>query len=428
MNRKTKILILEPFYTNFHNDFAKFLSDDIHTFIFNLGNILYTKEAKKIVVHSKILNQNFNKADIEIVKNIKTLYSETLRKIENREPSLGDIEYQAKYISFLREYLQEQNINLVIMHNDLRWQHRLGIEVCKELNIDYLVTERGLFRPYTTTVDFKGVNAYSSIIKDKEYYKNISIKEKQLPIYTVTKFINLKVNIKFIAFILLNKIGDLFGQNTTIRNKNYKLLQYAKLFIKQKLFFKNKSKEFLPNKYIFVPLQVKNDTQILIHSNFKDIQEFITKIENDFYSLDLNIRNGFNLVFKIHPLENGIVDYKFHSKSYISNMDTRKLIKNSEFVVTLNSTVGFEALQYFKTVIVLAEAFYKIEEIVILSSKNNFFSDLEKICKNNDTIDQKLIKKFVKYLRYDYQINGNLFNFDKNMFIDIYNKLKKKER
>jgi len=60
------------------------------------------------------------------------------------------------------------------------------------LNINYLVTERGIFRPDTTTIDFKGVNGYSSIPKDINFYKNLNIKERTLRSYKISKWINLK--------------------------------------------------------------------------------------------------------------------------------------------------------------------------------------------------------------------------------------------
>ena len=161
-----KILILEPFYTKFHIDLAKSLSNDISAFVFNYGNVVYLSDTKKIYVNKELKTIEYSQIDLNIVKNTKTLYSETLRKIENREPTESDFEYMARYIAFVREYLTKNKIELVTMHNDLRWQHALAIEVCKELRVKYLITERGIFRPDTTTIEFEGVNGYSSLPKD----------------------------------------------------------------------------------------------------------------------------------------------------------------------------------------------------------------------------------------------------------------------
>ena len=414
-----KILILEPFYTNLHIELANYLSDDIKALIFNIGNMVYLKDAGKTIVHKYILKAKYTQRDMKVVETTKTLYTETLRKIDGVEPSYEDFEYMAKYVSFLRGYLKNENIELVTMHNDLRWQHSLAIEVCKELGVKYLITERGIFRPDTTTIEFKGVNAYSSLPKDKEFYKKHDVVSKELKSYKVSKVTNLKVNIKFAIFILLNKIGSIFGLNSTIRNKSYSLSTYINLFIKQKFGKSNKNIVTLPKRYVFVPLQVNTDTQILIHSDFKDMQEFISKVENDFYSLESDI----GLVFKIHPMEKGIIEYLFDKRSIVVDSDTNELVKNSECIVTINSTVGFEAIEKYKKVLVLGGAFFKIDGIAICSSKETFLEDLKNTLNNNNTIDMCIIDKFVSYLKYEYQVNGNLFNWSNETFEEIKKKL-----
>lgn len=413
-----KILILEPFYTNFHSELAKKLSDDISTFIFNYGNIIYLNGAKKVYVHKEIENISFTNKDLKIAKNTQTLYTETLRKIENIEPSQSDFEYMAKYISYLRKYLLDNNIELVTMHNDLRWQHSLSIEICKELGVKCLITERGIIRPDTTTIEFQGVNAYSSLPKDKEFYKNYSIHEKTLRSYKVSKFTSLKVNLKFIVFIILNKIGSIFNLNTQVKNRDYSLVKFAKLFLKQKLTKKNSLDVSLPKKYLFVPLQVNTDTQLLIHSDFQDMQEFICKVEKEFYSLD----TGMGLVFKRHPMEQGMVEYKFDTRSIVVNSDTNELVQNSECVITINSTVGFEAIQKYKLVIVLGEAFFKIDGIAVCSSKDSFKDDMQNVLDGNIELDNEAIEAFVKYLKFEYQVNGSLFNWSDETFDEINNK------
>lgn len=414
-----KILILEPFYTNFHIELAKSLSNDISAFVFNYGNTVYLQGAKKIIVHKKLEHVIAKQNDIILAQETKTLYTESIRKIKCREPLQSDFEYMAKYIGFLRNYLSSDKIELVTMHNDLRWQHALAIKVCKEMGVKYLVTERGIFRPDTTTIDFLGVNGYSGLPKDKEYYKSYKVQEKKLKSYKVSRLTNLETNIRFALFIILNKIGDILELNSKIKNKSYSLLKYVKLFIKQKFSKKVNQNTTLPKKYIFIPLQVNTDTQILIHSDFKDMQAFISFVEKEFYTLDSNVA----LVFKIHPMEKGIVNYKFDNKSYVVDSDTNVLIKNSECVVTINSTVGFEAMQEYKNVLVLGEAFFKIDCISVCSSKKSFIHDLTRILSGKVERDDEAIEAFVQYLKYEYQVNGNLFNWSNETLEEVKGKI-----
>ena len=415
-----KLLLLETFYSNFEIELAKSISNDIEALVFNIGNILYLNGASKIIVHKKILKSDFSQRDIIIAKTTRTLYTETLRKIDNIEPSIEDIEYMAKYISFLRTFLINKKVEMILMHNDLRWQHSLAIKVCKELNVKYLITESGLFRPDTITIDFQGVNAYNSLPRDKEYYKDYDINKKELRSYKISKWINTKVNIKFSLFILLNKMGDILNINSKLKNKNYSLLKYIKLFIRQQISKRNNKNIMSPSKYIFVPLQVNTDSQILVHSDYKNMQEFISRVERDFYNLESDIK----LIFKIHPMEKGIVEYKFDNRSITTDRDTNELIENSECVVTINSTVGLEAIKRYKKVLVLGNAFFKIDGISLSSSKETFKDDIKSALDGKVGVDNEAIDKFVQYLKYEYQINSDLFNWDIQALNLVKEKLK----
>lgn len=69
----------------------------------------------------------------------------------------------ARFYVALKGFVIEKDINLVLLHNDARWYHAVAIDICKELGINYLVTEQGLIRPFTTVIDPQGVNANSKI-------------------------------------------------------------------------------------------------------------------------------------------------------------------------------------------------------------------------------------------------------------------------
>ena len=409
-----KILILEPFYTNFHCDLANSLSSEVYSFVFNLGNLIYLKGSHKLLVNKKISNYSYSLSDLNIAKNTKSLYTERKRKLDQVEPSEDDFIYMAKYIAFLRDFLKQEKIDFIVMHNDLRWQHALAVYVCKQLDIKYLITERGLFRPNTTTVEFQGVNAYSSLPVNIDFYDSIIPKDFSFKEHSISKFKHLQINLKFAIFLCLNSLGDILKINTQLANKRYNLVDYASLFLKQRNYFKNKLSVPLPKKYIFIPLQVNTDTQVLVHSGYENIQDFISHVEKTFY----DEQNNVSLVFKPHPMDKGM-EYTFDSRSIVVDSDTNKLIQGSEFIITINSTVGFEAIQHYKVVIVLGEAFYKIPKLCVASSIKSFKKDLLTCLTNRITVDHQLVDKFIFYLKSQYQVSGNLFNYDIAMLENI---------
>lgn len=409
-----KVLILEPFYTNFHCELANSLSSEVYSLVFNLGNLIYLKGSHKLLVNKKISHYSYSSTDLHIAKNTKSLYTEKKRKLDQVEPSEDDFIYMAKYIAFLRDFLMQEKIDFIVMHNDLRWQHALAVYVCKQQDIKYLITERGLFRPNTTTVEFQGVNAYSSLPVNIDFYDSIITKDFSFKKYSISKFKHLQINLKFVIFLCLNSLGGILKINTQLANKRYSLVDYASLFLKQRNYFKNKLSVPLPKKYIFIPLQVNTDTQVLVHSGYENIQAFISHVEKTFY----DGQNNVSLVFKPHPMDKGI-EYTFDSRSIVVDSDTKKLIQGSEFIITINSTVGFEAIQHYKVVIVLGEAFYKIPKLCVASSIQSFKKDLLTCLTSRMTIDHQLVDKFIFYLKSEYQVSGNLFNYDIAMLENI---------
>ncbi len=410
------ILILEPNYSNFEQDLAGYLAkekkDKIYSFIFNLGLYAYLWKTQPIFVNKKLKYQIYDEQDKEFVLNTKTLFSEQIKKREKRNFTEQEIIYQAKYVAFAKHFLKQHAIDFVVMHNDLRWQHALTIQVCQLPNIRYLVTEFGVFRPSTITVDFKGVNAYSSLPKTANFYQHYEMPNEILTDYSTSFFKQLWVYGKFGGFLSLNLIGQLFKLNVLLQNKQYSFLNYTKLFFSQTFTKTMGESTKTPKKYLFVPLQVNTDTQILVHSPFTDIQSFITFVENTYLKLPQTIQAEYRLVFKVHPMELSVQHYQFHPNSLVLNSDTHALIQDAALVITINSTVGFEALALHKKVLVLGEAFYKIPQICICSQPNTLAEDIINGLQTNNEPSSEIIDRFIAYLKYEYQINGNVYNYD----------------
>jgi hypothetical protein len=99
--------------------------------------------------------------------------------------------------------------------------------------------------------------------------------------------------------------------------------------------------------YIFIPLQLANDSNIQLHSRFgSGMQTFIDYIETCYPNE--------TLVFKKHPRDDA--DYQISSKrSFWSTACSRALIKGAKAVHGINSTVLFEAELYGAETIIEGE-------------------------------------------------------------------------
>lgn len=115
----------------------------------------------------------------------------------------------------------------------------------------------------------------------------------------------------------------------------------------------------LPSKYIFFPMQVSTDAQVIL--NYKGGSLKAALIE----AHELAVRHGLPLVVKPHPAEinaqiqGELFEFCRRAGYVLSDHNTFELIAKSEFVVTINSTVGLEAMLVGKEVTFLGDSLYK---------------------------------------------------------------------
>lgn len=206
--------------------------------------------------------------------------------------------------------------------------------------------------------DLNGVNANSSLTKkisDLDCLSDVTVdyheawkisyrkyKEKPIPQERLKK--------KYLFFSLLNLLikkiyPSLLNSGLSLRMARTKR-------------FNVKVDKIPHDKFVFLPLQVSTDTQIKLHSTFDNIQA-ISRAKG------LAESRNCDLVVKMHPAERNAGELKkvLAAKNsigfFLTNENTNKLILNSEFVVTINSTVGLEAMIEGREVITLGSCFYK---------------------------------------------------------------------
>ncbi|WP_193140420.1 capsular biosynthesis protein [Meridianimarinicoccus sp. MJW13] len=122
-------------------------------------------------------------------------------------------------------------------------------------------------------------------------------------------------------------------------------------------------------KFIFCPLQVPDDTQIRQFSGWvRDLEHFIELLTE----AAADLPEGWHLRFKEHPSSKIPLGAALErakaaqpDRVVIDNQtDTFFQVDRSQAVITLNSSVGLQALYFEKPVIVLGEAFFRIPGIV----------------------------------------------------------------
>lgn len=285
---------------------------------------------------------------------------------------LKSLEARFLYSSYRRCFLDE-NVDQLIIWNGLKFRQRIAVIAAKQLNIPCYFIERGAL-PGTTTLDSKGINYINSVPRDPLFYLNRNI---QKPLSSVVN---------------------------TVAKENQ-----------------------LPKDYIFVPFQVNIDSQITMFSPW---------IENMFSLVDkiLEVESILgedmpNIVLKTHPAcEQSYEDLFNYIKSksakvmVINDLDTKTLIEQSKAVMTINSSVGMEALLMRKKVIVLGQAFYNIQGIT--RSAISISSMSEEIRKIDSWFpNEQLTASFLDYLEHEYVVEGTWHEPDSEHLLSMVNRL-----
>lgn len=354
---------------------------------------------------TKVLKLNFNGGDFFFYPNGKRCKCDE-KDLEN----------------FYENFFKEKKIDAIVMYNDCRLIHAKAIKVARKLGIGIWIFEEGYLRPYCITFEKDGVNANSSLPRDKNFYLscNILTKESIKEIPGGFKFMAFSAFLYwFFSFLLApffnNKLHHrtlfpfefLFWFRSLYRKYLYKLTEKK---LNQKIYS-------LEKKYFLAVLQVYSDTQIKHHYK-KSIEEFIEELILSFAN---HARAKSYLVFKHHPMDRGYRNYsklidelcqKYHVEGrifYVHDTYLPTLLKNALGCITINSTVGLSAILEGCPTKVCGNAFYDFEGLAY-PKKLQFFWREAHAYKPNPS----LVLNFKNYLLNTNQFNGNFY---KNSFL-----------
>ncbi len=327
----------------------------------NLTVYLYLKYKCKNICLLNISNESH-------ITEIPNLNNTIERKLGYCSKENGDKLYLSVYNSLVN-LKNEYEIKCIFIWNG----NKIGDYACKYFsqknNIKTLFFEISNI-PGKIFVDEEGTNKNSSLFLNPEKIDKLNYNENE---YQNWKKEYLKIKTgnfilpqskkrnKLLALIsiLISYIGILTG----ISVKNFCLWSKLKELnvFKVNNYILLKATNNIDTKnlkgYVFVPLQVENDTQVIINSKVS----LKTLID---YAINYAKKEKLKLLIKPHPAERNNTILKYINNLagddiIVTNSNTFELIQNARIVITINSTVGLEALILNKYVIFLGDTFYK---------------------------------------------------------------------
>ncbi len=167
----------------------------------------------------------------------------------------------------------------------------------------------------------------------------------------------------------------------------------------------------LPERYLLVPLQVRKDSQLLLHSPLvkNDLERFLTLVQNAATEVDPQLK----IVVKFHPREQLHVQRRnlqllrrFPAIAFVSKPPMRDLLKRAAAVVTINSTVGFEAFLYDKPVVTLGRNFYTVPKLVeVVNAEHEMKDALARAL--SSPVRSRERREFLRYVYARFLVHGS---------------------
>jgi capsular polysaccharide export protein len=411
MPEKFITLSLDPMYSPLHEIIGDLISKERYAVTSCFAKKIYLKNYTFILA-TTLINQYAEKIHPDTlvkIRSLKSYHHAYTNKIEGRELNQTELLYMATFYQALHRFIQEKQINLVLLHNDTRWYHAIAILLCKELNLQYLVTEQGLIRPNTTVIDNRGANAFSSLatIDFTQILPADDGVKKFNPKQTHDSWISMSV---FFCFITLFTAERLIGKNRTIlryMHNNYSLKKYAKRLANRLM--KSKKTSGIPvfsslrPKSVLLLLQLENDSQLLLHSEFSDNQQLIDQVYQQCQ------QSGFCLAVKKHPLD--LNHYQLGEHSYWVDGNIEQLATHATTVVTINSSATVDVLKTQTPLLLLGESPYHHAGVAQTITMDALSQQLT----TPDSIDVQQRTLFLQFLANQYLLQGAGYSFNTDL-------------
>lgn len=321
--------------------------------------------------------------------------------------------------AWLAELIRSRRIDAVALFGQMRPIHVVAREVAREMGVNVFVFEEGYLRPNYVTVERRGVNALSRLPRTASFYAQDHPDPIQPPAPTGQTLWRTAL------------VAAAYGSAAALMRPRYRhavhhrdlhpvreparwlrglgrqmLYRWTERGEQARLCAPDRSK-----RWFLVPLQVQGDSQVVHHSRFGGIEPFIVEVMESFAR---HAPDDHWLVIKHHPMDR---PYTHHGRliaaeaerlglagrvRYIHDQHLPTLLDHARGVVTINSTVGLQALHHRAPVITLGESVYGIPGLVHEGPLDDFWRE-------PGVVNHELYRRFRNHLVAHTQLNASFY-------------------
>ena len=306
----------------------------------------------------------------------------------------------------------------IVLFGDRRPIHVAAIACATRLGVRVHVFEEGYFRPNWVTLERGGVNRFSALPRDPDWYLDNA---SRIPEHAFER-VHTPLSVRAahdIAYHLANVANVVTYPGYRTHRPYNALVEYAGLARRfATLRFHERHDKIICDQllndtkpFFLLPLQLDSDAQIREFSSFTGMREVIDMVVKSFARA---APVDAQLLIKNHPLDTGFVDYpsvitrlanecgindRVH---FIETGDANSLLQHAQGVVLVNSTVGTAALEANKPIKTLADPIYNLPGLTFQGGLDDFW-------KGGEMPEPNLATAFRKMVMHATLVNGGFY-------------------
>jgi capsular polysaccharide export protein len=290
---------------------------------------------------------------------------------------------------FLDNFLRENGITDLLLFGDCRPYHLCAHGIAVARGVRTHVLEEGYIRPGWMTLEPEGVNARSTLSRDKNWFRAEARRlppEPELPPITASFKRRARDSYWYYHFVLEKRfryphfhshrstpiLTEGFGWMWRFLREGSRTLEALEVL-----------RQLEDQPLFLLPLQLSGDYQIRSHSPFPDMQSAATYAIDSFAA---NAPADVHLLLKAHPLDCSFFNWprfvRKHAKRlglegrlhFVDGGDLEAMVRNARGLVCVNSTSATLALANGTPVCTLGRAIYDMPGLTHQGHLDSFWS------------------------------------------------------
>jgi capsular polysaccharide export protein len=306
--------------------------------------------------------------------------------------SQGAVNFRGRFSEwpvFFDKFLRENRITDILLYGDCRPYHLSAHGVAVLRNVRIHVLEEGYLRPHWMTLEPEGVNARSTLSRDKSWFFNearLLPPEPDLPPVTASFRRRARDSYWHYHHVLAGRLSYPHYRSHRAHSILKEGFGWLWKFWREKKAEKAAQEVLgqLEGKPKFVlPLQLSGDYQIRAHSSFPDMQSAASYVIESFAA---NASPDLHLLLKAHPLDCSFFNWarfvRQHAKRlglegrlhFVDGGDLDDMVRDARGLVCVNSTSATLALAKDTPVCTLGDAIYDLPGLTHQQHLDTFWS------------------------------------------------------